>query len=282
MFEILFAERTYVSREDAIPQDWTTKSSQDSSKVPAIVSSGRKAVSPMTSSFMSNTSQIFRAAIAGRIILDPKFTTNSQTPVLASRSSMKVLNLNNEALNRNVRDETVASIRQIEVPSSQTPSNVGPIKKSPNNKRTYTPEDLDASLNAVLFEGMAPVRAIDRYKIPRRTFFRHLKEKRIEHGILSPNNRRRSSSRPSSRTSTPTTSAASSTQITAETAAPNSLERHLSSSLSHPASGTNLHNLLNAVTTSIVQNSAADDASTLTTAPTISLPDENFVILNID
>jgi len=144
----------------------------------------------------------------------------SQTSVLANGLTMNVLDPNAEVVNSNIREETVANVIQIEVPSPQTPSNAGPIRNSRNNKRTYTPEDLTAAVNAVISNDMKPIQAIDMYKIARRTFFRRLGDERKKRGIPNRNNRSRSSSRRSSRSSTPTTPAAS----LAPTTSPDSVE----------------------------------------------------------
>ena len=73
-----------------------------------------------------------------------------------------------------------------------TSSNMSTITNSENSlhtvtknpkKREYTPKQLTDAIEKVLRQESVPIQMINEYKIPRRTFFRHLKSVKMERGI---------------------------------------------------------------------------------------------------
>ncbi|XP_018020546.1 protein tramtrack, alpha isoform [Hyalella azteca] len=115
-----------------------------------------------------------------------------------------------------------------------SPNSANGIRSGKAPEKTYSLEQLNTAINAVIFEKAQPVEAINKYNIPRRTFFRHLKNKRNELGIEP-----KSRSKPSSRSGSPSRNVSSSTSAAAaSTFNLNSI----------PTSGTHLHAMLKSIT----------------------------------
>ncbi|KAF2355941.1 BTB/POZ domain [Trinorchestia longiramus] len=130
-----------------------------------------------------------------------------------------------------------------------SPKSYGMKKGGKSTDKTYTAEQLSDSVMAVIKGGLQPVEAINRYGIPRRTFFRRLLIKRTELGIKT-----KSRSKPSSRSNSPKFNVSASKAIKSPSSpsspkSPNSPTGSvpvLSNALlnSVPTSGTKLHAML--------------------------------------
>lgn len=137
-------------------------------------------------------------------------------------TTQQILNNNN---NNNDDGPSVSRTHTIiPISSDQSRSSLQPSPVQRPSEKSYSVEQLAAAVERVISGECQPVEAITQYKIPRRTFFRHLKNRRRQLGIPT-----KVRSKPSSRSASPT-------------------HRSIENSFTNnPASGTHLHAILSSM-----------------------------------